>query len=70
MPAVRCCLVHGYGEWSLICTGHNPVIKAVPLWGHAELKLCGEVVEHGAIPKASWGPAGATGQLVVMRKLL
>ena len=61
------------GEWSLICTGHN-LLKlfrfGVNL--HRKARVVGlaqrirnfaEVVEHGAIRKAIWGPAGATGKI-------
>ena len=63
------------GEWSLICTGHN-LLKlfrfGVNL--HRKARVDGPAQrirnfcrrsEHGAIRKAIWGPAGATGKLVV-----
>ena len=61
------------GEWLLICTGHN-LLKlfrfGVNLHGKARvdgpaqrIRNFAEVVEHGAIRKAIWGPAGATGKI-------
>ena len=61
------------GEWSLICTGHN-LLKlfrfGVNL--HRKARADGPAQrirnfcrgsEHGAIRKAIWGPAGATGKI-------
>ena len=61
------------GEWSLICTGHN-LLKlfrfGVNL--HRKARVDGPAQrirnfcrgsEHGAIRKAIWGPAGATGKI-------
>ena len=61
------------GEWSLICTGHN-LLKLFRSGVNLHRKARGdgpaqrirnfaEVVEHGAIRKAIWGPAGATGKI-------
>ena len=61
------------GEWSLICTGHN-LPQTVPLWGQSAQESTGRWAaqrirnfcrgsEHGAIRKAIWGPAGATGKI-------
>ena len=61
------------GEWSLICTGHKPA-QTVPLWGQSAQESTGPWAspthqelcrgsEHGAIRKAIWGPARATGKI-------
>ena len=61
------------GEWSLICTGHN-LLKlfrfGVNLHRKARVDGPAQRVrnfcrgsEHGAIRKAIWGPAGATGKI-------
>ena len=61
------------GEWSLICTGHNllklfrfgvNLHRKARVDGPAQrIRNFAEVVEHGAIRKAIWGPAGATGTI-------
>ena len=61
------------GEWSLICTGHNllklfrsgvNLHRKARVDGPAQrIRNFAEVVEHGAIRKAIWGPAGATGKI-------
>ena len=61
------------GEWSLICTGHNllklfrfgvNLHRKARADGPAQpIRNFAEVVEHGAIRKAIWGPAGATGKI-------
>ena len=61
------------GEWSLICTGHNLLklfrFGSICTGKHGSdgpaqrIRNFAEVVEHGAIPKAIWGPAGATGNI-------
>ena len=61
------------GEWSLICTGHN-LLKlfrfGVNLHRKARVDGPAQCIrnfcrgsEHGAIRKAIWGPAGATGKI-------
>ena len=61
------------GEWSLICTGHN-LLKlfrfGVNLHRKARVNGPAQRIrnfcrgsEHGAIRKAIWGPAGATGTI-------
>ena len=60
-------------EWSLICTGHN-LLKLFRYWGQSAQESTGRWAspthqelcrgsEHGAIRKAIWGPAGATGKI-------
>ena len=61
------------GEWLLICTGHNllklfrfgvNLHRKARVDGPAQrIRNFAEVVEHGAIRKAIWGPAGATGKI-------
>ena len=61
------------GEWLLICTGHNllklfrfgvNLHRKARVDGPAQrIRNFAEVVEHGAIPKAIWGPTGATGKI-------
>ena len=61
------------GEWSLICTGHNllklfrfgvNLHRKARVDGPAQrIRNFAEVVEHGAIRKAIWGPAGASGKI-------
>ena len=61
------------GEWSLICTGHN-LLKLFRFGVNLHRKARGDGPaqrirnfcrgsEHGAIRKAIWGPAGATGKI-------
>ena len=61
------------GEWSLICTGHN-LLKLFRFGVNLHRKARGDGPaqrirnfcrgsEHGAIRKAIWGPAGATGTI-------
>ena len=60
------------GEWSLICTGHNLLKlfrfgvnlhrKHGSMASPTHQELC-RGSEHGAIRKAIWGPAGATGKI-------
>ena len=61
------------GEWSLICTGHN-LLKLFRFGVNLHRKARGDGPaqrirnfcrgsEHGAIRKAVWQPAGATGTI-------
>ena len=68
------------GEWSLICTGHNllklfrsgvNLHRKARVDGPAQrIRNFAEVVEHGAIRKAIWGPAGATGKNQLARSIV